>query len=279
MKIAVLSGKGGTGKTMVSVNLSAVAGRGTYIDCDVEEPNGHLFFRPQWDKPWTVSTKVPVVDQEMCTGCKNCVEFCNFNALALAGNKLVIFEDICHSCGGCVLVCPHRALSEKDRAIGTVNSGNSGDIAIYSGELTPGQPSGVPIIQKLIQLSCSSPSPVVIDCPPGSACTVMESIADADYCLLVAEPTVFGAHNLELVHQLVTLFDKPHGAVLNKCTAGANPSEDYCRAQDIPVLVSIPFDPALGKLTSDGLIAANEDSNWQTIFASLLETVQREAAK
>ncbi len=278
MKIAVLSGKGGTGKTLVSVNMAAATRAATYVDCDVEEPNGHLFFKPRDVQVETVAIKIPWVDQQLCDGCQQCVQFCNFNALAHAGGKLVIFEDICHACGGCILLCPQHALTETEKPIGQVRRGKSRGIAVHSGELNPGIPSGVPIITQLLQGLKDDGKPVFIDCPPGSACIVMESIAEADYCLLVAEPTVFGAHNLELVHQLVTLFEKPHGVVLNKCIDGPNPSQQYCQTHQVPVLASIPYDEKLGRLTSNGLIAVWEDAGYRQIFLDLLERVSREVA-
>lgn len=274
MKIAILSGKGGTGKTFIAVNLAATAESAKYLDCDIEEPNGHLFFKPIPEKEETIELMLPIVDQELCTGCRKCVEFCKFNALAYIGGKLNIFEDICHSCGGCVLVCPEGALTEGAKTIGKIQKGKSGSVDVVTGIMNVGRTTGVPIISKMIKDSDTAqpaeadgtdgsalsaevkdgPKLVIIDSPPGSACAVMESIKDVDYCILVAEPTVFGAHNLQMVHELVTLFQKPHGVILNKCTEGANPSEDYCQANDIPILAKIPFDRELGLLNAKGEI-------------------------
>ena len=139
MKIAVLSGKGGTGKTLVSVNLAAIAKASTYIDCDVEEPNGHLFFKPEGVQVKEISVKIPKVDHELCNGCRKCVDFCNFNALAYIKNKLIVFDDVCHSCGGCILVCPVRALSEKAKVIGKVQKGVSGEVVVWTGVLNTGE--------------------------------------------------------------------------------------------------------------------------------------------
>lgn len=276
MKIAVLSGKGGTGKTLVSVNLAAAAKNSTYIDCDVEEPNGHLFFKPEGVREEKVSIQIPSVNQERCTGCRKCVEFCNFNALAYAKDQLVIFDDLCHSCGGCVLVCPEKALTEKDKIIGRVEKGVADNVNVLTGVLNPGEASGIPIINKLLAQKQEIRPLTVIDCPPGGACIVMESIADADYCILVAEPTVFGVHNLALVYQLVQLFEKPHGVVLNKCLEQANPAEDFCREHGIPILAKIPYDEKLGKLNSEARIAVREDKGYRNLFASLLQKVAGE---
>ena len=202
MKVAILSGKGGTGKTLLSVNLAAAATESIYIDCDVEEPNGHLFFKPDDIQEEVISVKIPMVDDSLCTGCKQCVDFCKFNALAYA-KKLIIFEEVCHFCGGCMLVCPEKALTEKDKVIGKVQKGTSRQVEVFTGILNTGEVSGIPIIKKLLDKNRKERDKMTfIDCPPGSACVVMESIKDADYCILVAEPTLFGVHNLNMVYEL-----------------------------------------------------------------------------
>ncbi len=274
MKIAVLSGKGGTGKTLLSVNLAAVAGDAAYIDCDVEEPNGYLFLKPAEVATEEITVKIPVVDQGLCDGCRKCVEFCKFNALANIGQKLMIFEEVCHSCGGCILLCPLRALTERDKVIGVVESGLSDNVRVMTGILNTGEATGIPIIRRLLT---NIPAGLTfIDCPPGSACIVMESIRDSDYCILVAEPTIFGAHNLSLVHQLVQLFGKPHGVVLNKCLEGTNPSEQYCLDKGIRILARIDYDQELGILNSEARVAVRESDRYGAMFASLLDKVREE---
>ncbi len=277
MRIAVLSGKGGTGKTLVSVNLAAIAKNSLYIDCDVEEPNGHLFFKPEIVDEQDIAVKIPVVNEILCTGCRKCVDFCKFNALAFIKNKPVVFEEICHSCGGCMLLCPEKAISEKKKVIGKVQKGVSRDVTVTTGILNTGEASGIPIIKKLLEESTAlKDQPVFIDCPPGSACIVMESIKDADYCILVAEPTVFGVHNLNMVYDLVRLFGKPHGVVLNKCLEGENPAESFCGEKSIPILCRIPFDNELGMLNSDAEIVAWKSERFKVLFSTLLESVKKE---
>lgn len=277
MKIAVLSGKGGTGKTLVSVNLAAAAKTSTYIDCDVEEPNGHLFFKPEDVKEKEISVKIPKVNNKLCNGCRKCVEFCKFNALAYIKDKLIIFDEVCHSCGGCVMVCPERALTENEKAIGKVQKGMSGSVNVNTGILNTGEASGIPIIKNLLDGNKDvSDTMVFIDCPPGGACIVMESIKDADYCVLVAEPTLFGVHNLNMVYELVKLFDKPFGVVLNKCLEGENPAEEFCLEKNIKILSRIPFDIELGLLNSNAEIAVRESNKYKTIFLDLLDTVIKE---
>jgi MinD superfamily P-loop ATPase len=276
MRIAVLSGKGGTGKTLVSVNLASVLKESIYIDCDVEEPNGHLFFKPEGVQEEEVAVKIPKVDSELCNGCRKCVEFCNFNALAYI-NALIVFEEVCHSCGGCLLVCPENALSEKDKVIGRIQRGVSGQVDVHTGILNTGEASGIPIIKNLIsEKNRKSGKHTVIDCPPGSACIVMESIKDADFCILVAEPTLFGVHNLNMVYELVKLFDKPFGVVLNKCLEEENPAERFCLEKNIKILCRIPFDSELGKLNSNGEIAVKINEKYREMFTSLLDIVTKE---
>lgn len=273
IKIAVLSGKGGTGKTLVSVNLAAVAEKANYVDCDVEEPNGHLFFKPDNLEVEEVYTEVPTVDHSLCTGCKKCLNFCKFNALAYTKN-LIIFEDICHSCGGCMLVCPEKALDKKKKIIGEVRKGKSENVNIFSGFLKTGEPSGTPIIKALLDNISERNEITIIDSPPGSACIVMDSIKDADYCVLVAEPTVFGAHNLNMVYELVTLFNKPFGVVLNKTLDDENPSKKFALEKNIKILGEIPFDNHLGTLNSNSLIVSREEDKYRIIFDNLLETIR-----
>ncbi|NLX90557.1 MAG: ATPase [Firmicutes bacterium] len=291
MKIAVLSGKGGTGKTLVSVNLAAAAKASTYIDCDVEEPNGHLFFKPEKLVNETVAVKIPEVDNLLCNGCRKCIEFCKFNALAYIGDTLLVFEEVCHSCGGCALICPEKALREKEKAIGEIQRGVSGNVKVITGILNTGEASGIPIIKKLLddmhegnskedkkKNNESGKEFVFIDCPPGSACIVMESIKDVDYCILVAEPTLFGVHNLSMVHELVKLFGKPCGAVLNKCLDGENPAEKYCRENGINILCQIPYENEIGTMNSNALILARENDRYQALFRGLLDAVAKGGA-
>jgi MinD superfamily P-loop ATPase len=276
MKIAVLSGKGGTGKTLVSVNLAAVAKRSTYIDCDVEEPNGHLFFKPKDLKAKNISVKIPIVDNDLCNGCRKCVEFCKYNALAYINDKVIVFDDVCHSCGGCNLFCPQKAFSEREKNIGEVQKGKSENVTVISGVLNTGEASGVPVIKELLDVSSEDKEFTFIDCPPGSACVVMESIKDADYCILVAEPTLFGVHNLNMVYELIRLFNKPHGVVLNKCMEGENPAETFCIEKDIKILGKIPFDSVLGTINSNALISTREDKKYKDMFSDLLQIVTKE---
>jgi len=276
ISIAILSGKGGTGKTLLSVNLAAVAKGSIYIDCDVEEPNGHLFFKPKDITTKEIKVMLPKVDNDLCNGCRKCVDFCKFNALAYINDKLIIFDDICHSCGGCVLVCPEGALSEREKLIGKIEKGQSNGVSVSTGILKLGEASGTPIINELLKDKAENKEMTFIDCPPGSACVVMDSIKDADYCVLVAEPSIFGVHNLNMVYELVKLFHKPHGVVLNKSVDGGNPAKEFCIENNIKILGEIPFDHELGRLNSNGFIVSRENEKYKTIFSDILNTITKE---
>lgn len=277
MKIAVLSGKGGTGKTLLSVNLAAASNSACYIDCDVEEPNGHLFFKPLVIKNEKITVRIPIVDKELCNGCRICVDFCKFNALAYIKDSIYVFDEICHSCGGCTLFCPQKALMEKEKEIGEVIQGASDNVCVITGIMNTGEETGVAIIKSLLSIKIDDTKNTFIDCPPGSSCSVMESIKDADYCVLVAEPTLFGVHNFEMIHKLMRLLNKPFGAVLNKCLEEENPAEIYCIKNNIKIIGKIPYDNELGKLNSKGLIAARESKDYLEMFSDLLEKIELEA--
>lgn len=270
MKIAVLSGKGGAGKTFVAVNLAAAAERAAYIDCDVEEPNGRLFWKPENVSVTPVTVPLPEFDAGKCTGCKKCVEFCRFHALAYVREKPVLFSGMCHSCGGCLTVCPEGAVRETPRQIGVLEEGSRGGVKVVTGILNPGEASGIPMIRRA--LGCAE-GLTVIDCPPGSACGVMESIADADCCVLVTEPTAFGFHNFRMVHTLAELLKKPCGVIVNKQAGPYMPLESYCREKCLPVLERIDYDPGLGKLLADNKIACEELPEYKKRFAAVLEKI------
>ena len=273
MKIAVLSGKGGTGKTFVSVNLAEVMEKSAYVDCDVEAPNGHLFFQPVWLKTDTISRKLPVIDYEQCNGCRVCTDFCKFNALAYIADKVLVFEEVCHACGGCLLLCPQDAITEKEKPVGKIQYGKSLKTSVFTGTMITKEASGIPIIDELLE-RVQAIDNAVIDCPPGSACSVMESIKDADYCILVAEPTIFGRHNLSMVHELVELYKKPYGVVLNKCFKGENPSKEYCAENNIMILKEIFYEEHLAKLQSEGKIVVRESLQYWNLFMDLMDRIE-----
>lgn len=270
MKIACLSGKGGAGKTFAAVNLAAVAGECCYIDCDVEEPNGRLFLKPEALKLSTVSTLLPEFDAARCSGCKKCVDFCRFHALVYVKEKPMVFSEVCHSCGGCNLVCPEKAVAEKPRPIGVLEEGQHRDITVITGILNPGEASGTSLIRKAVSRTRGLS---ILDCPPGSACPVMETAMEADYCLLVAEPTAFGLHNFKMVYELAALLGKKCGVLINKQDSPYEPLELFCRENDIPVLERIPFDMEAAECIAAGEIAAEKLPKYRELFTRLLEKI------
>lgn len=276
MRIAVLSGKGGTGKTFVSVNLAVAAQRSTYIDCDVEEPNGNLFLKPENITVTTAYTLLPDFDENKCTGCRKCVDFCRFNALAYIKGKPKVFAEICHSCGGCMIVCPEGAVTENKHTVGQIERGAYGNVSVVTGVLNLGEASAVPVIRTALADGLTGEGHTIIDCPPGSGCPVLESVSASDYCVLVAEPTAFGLHNLQMVVEMVRLLKKPCGIVINKINDPYEPLEDYCRQSNIPVLCRIPYSETLARLNAAAQIAYEHDQSSQTLFKTLLERIEAE---
>jgi MinD superfamily P-loop ATPase len=268
IKIAVLSGKGGTGKTFVSTNLANVIPFSTYIDCDVEEPNGSIFFHENLPKTKPVFVLIPVVNPLLCIGCRNCVSFCQFNALAMINKKVKVFEEVCHSCGGCSLVCPEKAISEKKKIIGYITEYKDESTNIKSGKMNIGEESGVPIIKEM--LSEADDSLVqIIDAPPGTSCSVVESITGVDYCIIVGEPSLYGLENLKMVVSLVTGMNIPFGIVINKEMEKDNILSDYAKASKLSVLASIPYTTSYAQIVSKGLLLTNESPEIKSTFEKL----------
>ncbi len=270
MKIAVLSGKGGAGKTLVATNLAALANRGSYLDCDVEEPNGRIFLQPQLEKKLSVCTKLPSFEAAKCTGCRKCVDFCRFNALFFVKKKPLVFAEICHSCGGCQLVCPTGAIGELNRPVGQLEVGRRDKLRVVTGILNLGEASAVPVINSTLE-QIREEELTIIDGPPGSSCNVMASVEPVDYCLLVVEPTSFGLHNFTLVHQLCRLLGKPCGVILNKATKSYPPLEEYCRQKQLPILASLPYEQQLAQALAQGQLAIDQSPAWRRSFSQLLK--------
>lgn len=278
MKIAVLSGKGGTGKTFVTVNLASIVKDSIYLDCDVEEPNGHLFFSSSIDSTKEVTIPIPTFSKDLCNGCRKCVDFCKFNALSFIKDKPFLFEDICHSCGGCLLVCPTKAITEVPKAVGAIEQRTYNTTTCLTGKMALGISSGVPVIKEVLKVGntlAKDNRSIFIDCPPGSACTVNESIADADYCILVAEPTIFGAHNFAMVLELARLMKKPIGVILNKCTEENNPTEFLCLKENLHILAKIPYNNALFEVNSSGGIATEKIPEIKKTFENIYQTIKK----
>ena len=271
MRVAVLSGKGGAGKTFVAVNLAATAERALYIDCDVEEPNGRLFLQPEQLEQQTVGVPLPSFDPERCNGCRKCVEFCHFNALFFAKNRPLILPEICHACGGCPLICPQKAVTETSRQVGMLERGRRGPLEVITGVLNPGEASPVPVIRSALKEGLGKNIFTVIDCPPGSSCSVMECVTRADRCILVTEPTVFGFHNFRMVYELVTLLGKPCQVVLNKGEGAYPPLEDFCQQKGLEICAVIPYRREIAAACAAGKIAVRESPEMKCLFETLLQ--------
>ena len=252
MKIAVLSGKGGTGKTTVSASLAVALDNSQYIDCDVEEPNGALFLKPNILDTEPVNVLVPEVDEARCDGCGNCAAACRFNAIAVVKGKVLIFPEVCHHCGACVIACPQKAISEVPRQIGVIESDGQG--RFLQGRLNIGEPITIPIIKEL-KKRVHDVIPVVLDCSPGASCTVVETIEDSDYCLLVTEPTPFGLHDLKIAVKLVRKMGIPFGVVVNKAMDEDQSIQEYCRSENIDVVMEIPYLREIAEHYSNGCAA------------------------
>jgi len=279
IKVAVLSGKGGAGKTFVSVSLAQANKSFAYVDCDVEEPNGNLFFNGKYVNSLPVSVKVPVFDDALCTGCRQCVDFCNFNALFYINGRVKLFEHLCHNCGGCVVICPVGAVTERERIVGKINHFSEGETDIITGILNIGEASGVKLIESVIDYAQTLDKSLIIDCPPGSACPVNASIKSADYCLLVAEPTAFGLHNFKMVHKLVNLTNKPCGVLINKTYGDDDCVLEYCRENNIEVVGRIPYSEKIAKKISDGNNTLSDDEDLQKLFLKIINKINHRLSK
>ncbi|QEK13013.1 (4Fe-4S)-binding protein [Crassaminicella thermophila] len=256
MKIAVLSGKGGTGKTTVSTNLAKVM-NWDYVDCDVEEPNGFIFLKPNVLKTKKVNVPIPKIDDEKCINCKKCVEICQFNALAGTNTGIILFEKLCHSCGACELVCPVDAITEEERSIGKIDIGQSEDIKCMRGVLDVGEPMAVPIIKELKSLIDEKPT--IIDCSPGSSCSVVSAIEGVDYAVLVTEPTAFGLHDLKIAVSLVKEMKIPFGVIINRAEEENDLITRYCKEEGIYLLGKIAFDRKAAVLYSQGKLLIEDE--------------------
>jgi len=276
IKIAVLSGKGGTGKTLVAVNLAMIAQNSNYLDCDIEEPNGYLFFKPEVEHEELVMIKTPVVDKDRCDGCRACVNACRYNSLLYLNHQIKVLPDMCHSCGVCSYVCPQKAISEQAKAIGKITNGKTAGVNVVTGILNIKEHSGIPIIKKMFVDNIDPSVISIIDCAPGSSCVAMECIKEADYCVIVSEPTLFGVANLAMVYELTRIFKKPCGIIINKQTNIENPTERYCVENNLKIISRIAFDLDLGKMNSQGLIISQVNDNYHQLFKTILSDILRE---
>jgi len=275
MNIAVASGKGGTGKTTIAVNMALSLGDVQLLDCDVEEPNANIFLNAKMEKSEDVTVMIPEIDKERCDYCGRCSDFCMYNALAVVPSKVLVFPELCHSCGGCQLVCPRDAVSYQERVIGRIEHGHAKGLDFYHGILDVGEAMVLPVI-KALKKKVDNNKRVILDAPPGTSCPVIETIRGSDYCILVTEPTPFGLHDLKLAVEVVKHLYLPFGVIINCDGIGDKKVELYCRNEKIPVLMKIPYSKEIAQLYSKGIPFVNELSVWREEFIKLFKQIQEE---
>ena len=265
MNIAVLSGKGGTGKTTISTNL-ALALKANYIDCDVEEPNGFIFLKPEVSKIEKVLVETPFIDDSKCISCGECVKVCQFNALAKVNNDIMIFEKLCHGCGACEIACKYDAITYNKRETGRIESGKIRDINCSRGVLNISEPMAVPVIRQLLKKLSGEIN--LIDCPPGTSCNVVNALKYAGGAILVTEPSAFGLHDLKMAVELVKMYNIPLGIVINKDDGKDNIVKKYCRLKEVKLIGTIPYSKDTAILYSKGEILYN-DLKHKSLFDEL----------
>jgi MinD superfamily P-loop ATPase len=279
MIISVASGKGGTGKTTVAVSLAlSLEGRRSvqFLDCDVEEPNAHLFIKPSIGKTLPVFIPVPEVDEATCTFCGKCAEVCAYNAIAVIKNTVLVFSELCHGCGACSLLCPEKAIKEVGKKIGVLESGAAGNLQFIHGKLDIGQPMSPPLI-RAVKKTINKKRTVIIDVPPGTSCPVIEATKGSDFCLLVTEPTPFGLHDLRLTVETVRQLRIPIGVIINRAGFGDRDVEAYCQKENIPILMTIPFDRKIAVAYSEGIPVVEAIPAYRQKFFEIFERIEKTA--
>ena len=273
--IAIASGKGGTGKTTVAVHLAACLaeqGRSVqYMDCDVEEPNGHLFLKPQIDSSVEASIPVPSVDAARCTSCGRCAKVCEFNAIAMI-NKPMVFPELCHGCGACSLACPVGAIREIPRPIGVVETGRSGSIAFVQGRLNVGEPMSPPLV-RAVKARRAPNAIALLDAPPGTSCPVVATVRGADCVVLVTEPTPFGLHDLAIAVDTLRPMGLPFGVVVNRADEDRR-VQDFCRSNTIPILAELPDDRRVAETYARGELLFDRLPEWRERFKALWHQIE-----
>jgi MinD superfamily P-loop ATPase len=279
MIISIASGKGGTGKTTIATNLAVALGTDVnLLDCDVEEPNDHIFIQPTITHTETVSLKVPQVDMNKCSLCGKCQEICQFQAIAVVGTTVLTFPELCHSCGGCMEVCPENAITEIDREMGIFEAGTRNGVTFAYGRIFVGQVMAVPVIER-VRAAVQLDKVNIIDAPPGTSCPVISSVKDTDFLILVTEPTPFGLNDLKLAVGMVKILNIPHGIVINRSDLGDDKVKEYANEENIPILMEIPFDRQIAETYSKGKLLVKELPEWKERFIHLYENVVKYAKK
>jgi MinD superfamily P-loop ATPase len=282
MKIAVASGKGGTGKTTVAVSCAALLSeRGemvSFVDCDVEEPNGHLFLKPEIRETHVSSIPVPHIDASRCIGCGTCVRFCRFSALVRLGTTVMTIPELCHGCGGCAMICPNHAITGRAREIGGVASGIAGAAAFTQGTLKIGEAMSPPLIRDTLKRAPDA-GVTIIDAPPGTSCPVVTTIRHADFVVLVAESTPFGLNDLSLALDMVRVLKRPHGVVINRADVHAGDAREFCAARRTVIMAEIPDDRRIAEACSRGEMPTTVAPDIRALFLALCDTIMERARR
>ena len=273
MVICIASGKGGTGKTTIATNLAiSLDGDVQLLDCDVEEPNAHLFMKPEISHTQKVTTPVPEVDLNKCDFCGQCGEICQFSAITVIGENVLTFPELCHSCRGCMMVCPQEAIGEKGRELGVLEKGHSGRVAFAHGRLRVGEAMSPPLIEG-VKAYIDPKKTAIIDAPPGTSCPVIVTLKGSDFVVLVTEPTPFGLNDLKLAVGAVRILEIPLGIIINRCDIGDDQVVRYAQDEGIPILMEIPNDRKIAEAYSRGIMMIDVRPEMKEQFRAVYEKI------
>ena len=276
MIISIASGKGGTGKTTVSTSLAlSIDKNAQFLDCDVEEPNARIFLKPNIKETKSVGIPIPKIDANKCNLCGLCAEVCAYNAIAIVNKKVLVFPNLCHGCGGGLLLCPQKAIYETDKEIGIVEIGNCQNGMVFAdGKLNIGEIMSPPLI-RAVKKNINKDKIMIIDAPPGTTCPVIEAVKGSDFCILVTEPTPFGLNDLKLAVEVLKKINLPFGVIINRADIGDKKVIEYCKNENIAILMKIPFKKEIAKAYSNGIPIIEALPEYKIKFLKLFNTIKK----